>query len=114
MAGTTDLDWVARGDDLPEPPENGTFTRTQEERRLAAREARRGRLAARNLGFTARHPAWPITALLVGYPIWWGLGLADFVWILLIPPMVLQMISWHLSAAGGCGCRQDSASGCSS
>ncbi len=97
MAGTTDLDWVARGDDLPEPPENGTFTRTQEERRLAAREARRGRLAARNLGFTARHPAWPITALLVGYPIWWGLGLADFVWILLIPPMVLQMISWHLS-----------------
>ena len=64
-------------------------------------------------GFTARHPAWPITALLVGYPIWWALGLADFVWILLIPPMVLQMIP-GTCPADGCGCRQDSASGCSS
>ena len=65
-------------------------------------------------GFTARHPAWPVTALLVGYPIWWALGLADFIWVLLVPPMVLQMISWHLSGSGGCGCRRASGSGCCS
>src|SRR6266571_7728909 len=26
----------------------------------------------------ARHPAWPVTALLAGYPLWWALGVADF------------------------------------
>jgi hypothetical protein len=46
-------------------------------------------------GFSARHPAWPVTALLVGYPIWWLLGLADFMWIILIFPMVAQMVAWH-------------------
>jgi hypothetical protein len=123
MAGTTDIDRFARGDDPPEPPEGVAprhrlpsslvagapqssvqaaplrrpFPEVSEDRRKQRAEERRARLTARKLGFTARHPAWPITALLVGYPIWWGLGLADFIWVLLIPPMVLQMVSWHLS-----------------
>ena len=25
-----------------------------------------------------RDPAWPIKALLLGYPLWWALGVADF------------------------------------
>ena len=37
---------------------------------------------ARRVGWLARHPAWPISALLIGYPIWWALGLADFTWFL--------------------------------
>jgi hypothetical protein len=47
------------------------------------------------LTFTERHPAWPLTALLVGYPVWWALGLADFAWIFLAVPMVAQMVAWQ-------------------
>jgi hypothetical protein len=46
--------------------------------------------------FSARHPAWPLTALLIGYPIWWALGLADFTWIFLAVPMISQMVAWHV------------------
>ncbi len=35
--------------------------------------------------------------LLVGYPVWWALGLADFTWVLLAVPMVARMITWHRS-----------------
>jgi hypothetical protein len=42
----------------------------------------------------ARNPAWPITALLIGYPLWWALGVADFMWILLAIPMACRMIAW--------------------
>jgi hypothetical protein len=51
--------------------------------------------AARGRGFAARHPAWPVTALLVGYPLWWALGLADFMWIILAAPMISQMVAWQ-------------------
>jgi len=53
--------------------------------------ARPGTAARRS--FAARHPAWPVTALLVGYPVWWALGLADFMWIILAPPMISQMVA---------------------
>jgi hypothetical protein len=46
--------------------------------------------------FTDRHPAWPLTALLVGYPVWWALGLADFSWVILAVPMISQMVAWHV------------------
>ena len=36
-------------------------------------------------------PHWPLTALLVGFPVWWVLGLSDFVFPILAVPMV-----WHL------------------
>ena len=38
----------------------------------------RGRPArSRPRHWLASHPAWPVTALLAGYPIWWAFGLAD-------------------------------------
>jgi hypothetical protein len=40
----------------------------------------------------ARSPSWPITALLVGYPLWWALGIADFMWIILAVPMAARML----------------------
>jgi len=49
----------------------------------------------RGPGILARNPAWPITALLIGYPAWWALGLADFTWILLAVPMTARMIAWR-------------------
>ncbi|HWF80813.1 MAG TPA: hypothetical protein VN695_09525 [Streptosporangiaceae bacterium] len=60
----------------------------------ASGSATRPHTAARS-GFAARHPAWPVTALLVGYPLWWALGLADFMWIILAAPMISQMVAWH-------------------
>jgi hypothetical protein len=36
-----------------------------------------------------------VTALLVGYPLWWALGLADFMWIILAIPMTAQMVAWQ-------------------
>jgi hypothetical protein len=47
------------------------------------------------LGPLASRPAWPVTALLVGYPLWWALGLADFMWMILAIPMAARMIAWH-------------------
>ncbi|MDQ2876197.1 MAG: O-antigen ligase domain-containing protein, partial [Actinomycetota bacterium] len=49
----------------------------------------------RGPGLLARNPAWPITALLVGYPVWWALGLADFTWVLLAVPMTARMMAWR-------------------
>ena len=50
--------------------------------------SRPGGPGQRRAGILARNPAWPITALRVGYPVWWALGLADFTWVLLAVPMV--------------------------
>jgi O-Antigen ligase len=43
----------------------------------------------------ASHPGWPITALLAGYPLWWALGVADFMWIILAVPMAARMLAWR-------------------
>lgn len=43
-----------------------------------------------------RDPAWPIKALLLGYPLWWALGVADFSWIILAIPMAARMIGWRV------------------
>lgn len=47
----------------------------------------------------SRRPAWPITALLIGFPLWWALGLEDFIWIIVALPMGVRMVSWR--ARGG-------------
>ena len=39
--------------------------------------------------------AWPVSALLLGYPIWWALGIADFMWVILAVPMIARMIAWQ-------------------
>ncbi len=36
--------------------------------------------------------AWPLAALLLGYPVWWALGIAPLVWTLFSIPMVLQLL----------------------
>jgi len=62
--------------------------------------ARSGRPAGANKRrpvrrWLASHPGWPITALLAGYPLWWALGVADFMWIILAVPMAARMLAWH-------------------
>jgi hypothetical protein len=46
-------------------------------------------------GWFARHPEWPITFFLAGYPLWWVLGFADYMPILLSVPMVRRMYRWR-------------------
>ncbi len=38
-----------------------------------------------------RHPGWPLTALLVPYPLWWLLGLGTLVTFVLAVPMVAHL-----------------------
>jgi O-antigen/teichoic acid export membrane protein len=42
----------------------------------------------------ARHPAWPVTWLLAGIPLWWALGVADYMVILIAIPMAARIYSW--------------------
>ena len=46
----------------------------------------------------ARHPAWPITALLAGIPLWWALGITDYLFIVLAIPMAARMYAWSAHA----------------
>ncbi len=46
-------------------------------------------------GPLASRPAWPVSWLLIGYPLWWALGLADFMWIILAVPMAARMLAWR-------------------
>jgi hypothetical protein len=46
--------------------------------------------------FSERHPAWPVTSLLIAFPLWWLLGLADFMWVILAVPMICQMVAWRI------------------
>jgi hypothetical protein len=47
-------------------------------------------------GWLARRPAWPVYALLVGFPLWWALGIADFMWFIFAIPMATRMIAWSV------------------
>jgi hypothetical protein len=61
-------------------------------RRPAAGTRRpRGRLRE----YLADRPAWPVVALLAGYPLWWVFGLADASVIIMAIPMALRMRGWH-------------------
>jgi O-antigen/teichoic acid export membrane protein len=55
----------------------------------------RNRRVGRWRRWSASHPAWPITALLAGFPVWWALGVADLMFIFLAIPMALRMHVWH-------------------
>jgi hypothetical protein len=44
----------------------------------------------------ARHPEWPISALLVLYPLWWMLGVGTYMVIILAIPMAFRMYKWHV------------------
>lgn len=41
-------------------------------------------------------PGWPLTALIIGFPLWWLLGLSEFIFIIAAVPM-----AWHLIRSGG-------------
>jgi hypothetical protein len=63
--------------------------------RLAPPRAARSRRRWRR--WLADRPAWPVTALLGGYLVWWVLGLADISVIVMAVPMIVRMRSWHRS-----------------
>jgi hypothetical protein len=70
-------------------------SRPRPTRRWARIGRRRSDFVVRHRDFPTRHPAWPVTVLLVGYPLWWALGLADFMWVILAFPMISQLIAWQ-------------------
>lgn len=53
---------------------------------------RQHRTAQRRPGWSA---AWPVAAFLLLYPIWWALGLADYMVIILMVPMGLRLYAWR-------------------
>jgi hypothetical protein len=53
---------------------------------------RRGRSLRRWL---ADHPAWPIAAMLAGWPLWFLLGINDYAPVLFAIPMVMRMYKWR-------------------
>ena len=50
----------------------------------------------RRESFRGHYPAWPVVALLAGYPLWWALGVADFAWIGFAVPMAGRLLAWRL------------------
>jgi hypothetical protein len=52
---------------------------------------------AKRLSWFARDPAWPIVALLAGWPLWWCLGVGDYFPIVLAFPMVRRMWRWRVN-----------------
>jgi len=73
------------------PPSTGASERSYPIPSILPPDHRRRSLGA----WLTSHPAWPVTALLAGYPLWWALGVADFMWIALAIPMVARMFAWH-------------------
>jgi hypothetical protein len=51
--------------------------------------------SSRGRRWLSRHPGWPLTAMLAGYPLWWAFGLADESVIIMALPMVVHLHSWH-------------------
>ncbi len=50
---------------------------------------------AKRRSWFARDPAWPIVVLLVGWPLWWCLGVGDYFPMVLAFPMVRRMWRWR-------------------
>jgi hypothetical protein len=43
----------------------------------------------------ARDPAWPIAMLLIGWPLWWALGFAEYASAIFMIPMLHRMYLWR-------------------
>ncbi|GAB3452344.1 hypothetical protein GCM10027570_30480 [Streptomonospora sediminis] len=54
---------------------------------------RRGNAAPMLRGLFA--PGWPVRWLLVGYPLWWALGLGRFAFVVFAVPMALELVRRH-------------------
>ena len=44
-------------------------------------------------------PAWPVVAMLAGWPLWWALGVEEFIPLILAIPMVKRMYVWRATGA---------------
>jgi hypothetical protein len=55
---------------------------------LTGRPSGRGR-ARRGLRLT---PGWPLSVLILGFPVWWALGVSELLVFILIVPMTLRLI----------------------
>lgn len=53
----------------------------------------------RRLSWFKRDPAWPIVVTLVGWPVWWALGLENHIFTLMAIPIVRRM--YRARAKGG-------------
>jgi hypothetical protein len=47
----------------------------------------------------ADNPSWPIAAYLAGWPLWWILGLTEFIPIFAAIPMAYRMYKWRASGS---------------
>ena len=68
------------------PPVLAEATGRRESRPLATRDS----AAVGGAG----HSEWPITTLLALYPLWWALGLADWMLMILAVPIALALRRW--------------------
>ncbi len=48
-------------------------------------------------------PTWPLAAILVPYPVWWALGLGDFVFLILAVPLAITLIGRDIRVGKGFG-----------
>lgn len=51
------------------------------------------------LNWFARDAAWPVTALLVGWPLWWALGVAAYMPLFVAIPMAWRMYRWRATGS---------------
>jgi hypothetical protein len=75
--------------DQPDAPHGASESSAREPGRTSGSHARR------RGSLLSRYPAWPLIALLAGYPLWWALGVADYMFILLAIPMAVRLYSWR-------------------
>lgn len=77
--------------DLTSAPATARADSRQPERNLGRTRARTpvgpgaGKVAASEL------PAWPLVTMFVLFPVWWLIGLADLIWIVMALPMLLLL-----------------------
>jgi hypothetical protein len=60
---------------------------------------RPGDQAPRHGSWFARDPAWPIVALLAGWPLWWALGIGPYMPVILAIPMLNRMHRWKVNGS---------------
>jgi hypothetical protein len=83
-------------DDAPHaPPARRPRSRLEQSRELGSHARQRRPLRK----LLADNPAWPLTALLGGFPLWWALGIGDFMFIILAVPMAARLVAWHTSSS---------------
>jgi hypothetical protein len=64
-----------------DPPRSKRAAAGHSRHRVTARKERRRRWPR----------AWPLAALLLGYPLWWAMGIGEIVWTVFAIPMCVQM-----------------------